>query len=161
MKILKDILFSNNKKIETKAFISTSGPPQCRSSSSETESKLQIVNFLFWSSWTSTWRRCRFHSHRSTLAVFLSFFFFYKLLCCLTDPAPPRSLYAVNATHSSVTLLWSEEGVADHYQVTCRPSRGSKEPKVSHCADQTLSFKPEPPFWTCFFFKRREKEEGL
>ncbi|CAB1346323.1 unnamed protein product, partial [Coregonus sp. 'balchen'] len=32
------------------------------------------------------------------------------------EPAPPRSLYAVNATHSSVTLLWSEEGVVDFYQ---------------------------------------------
>uniref|UniRef100_A0A8C7KUM0 protein-tyrosine-phosphatase n=1 Tax=Oncorhynchus kisutch TaxID=8019 RepID=A0A8C7KUM0_ONCKI len=33
------------------------------------------------------------------------------------EPAPPRSLYAVNATHSSVTLLWSGEGVVDFYQV--------------------------------------------
>uniref|UniRef100_A0A8B9LI05 Protein tyrosine phosphatase receptor type O n=1 Tax=Astyanax mexicanus TaxID=7994 RepID=A0A8B9LI05_ASTMX len=32
------------------------------------------------------------------------------------DPAPPRSLYAVNATHSAVTLLWTEEGVVDFYQ---------------------------------------------
>ncbi|XP_069543910.1 receptor-type tyrosine-protein phosphatase O isoform X1 [Brachyistius frenatus] len=46
------------------------------------------------------------------------------------EPAPPRSLYAVNATHSSVTLLWSEDGVVDYYQVLCRPSRtGSKELK--------------------------------
>ncbi|XP_077450227.1 receptor-type tyrosine-protein phosphatase O isoform X2 [Stigmatopora argus] len=40
------------------------------------------------------------------------------------EPAPPRSLYAVNATHSSVTLLWSEDGVVDHYQVICRASAG-------------------------------------
>lgn len=46
------------------------------------------------------------------------------------EPAPPRSLYAVNATESSVTLLWAEEGVVDHYQVLCRPSRTSKEPKA-------------------------------
>uniref|UniRef100_A0A3B1K4P1 Protein tyrosine phosphatase receptor type O n=1 Tax=Astyanax mexicanus TaxID=7994 RepID=A0A3B1K4P1_ASTMX len=36
------------------------------------------------------------------------------------DPAPPRSLYAVNATHSAVTLLWTEEGVVDFYQVSCK-----------------------------------------
>ncbi|XP_077356366.1 receptor-type tyrosine-protein phosphatase O isoform X2 [Festucalex cinctus] len=50
------------------------------------------------------------------------------------EPAPPRSVYAVNATHSSVTLLWSEDGVVDHYQVLCRPSPGGKEarePQVS------------------------------
>ncbi|XP_055761686.1 receptor-type tyrosine-protein phosphatase O isoform X1 [Salvelinus fontinalis] len=39
------------------------------------------------------------------------------------EPAPPRSLYAVNATHSSVTLLWSEEGVVDFYQVLCKPTK--------------------------------------
>lgn len=43
------------------------------------------------------------------------------------EPAPPRLLYAVNATHSSVTLLWTEEGVVDYYQVFCRPSKASKE----------------------------------
>uniref|UniRef100_A0A4W6G2Z2 Protein tyrosine phosphatase receptor type O n=1 Tax=Lates calcarifer TaxID=8187 RepID=A0A4W6G2Z2_LATCA len=46
------------------------------------------------------------------------------------EPAPPRSLYAVNATHSSVTLLWTEEGVVDHYQVLCRPNKASKEFKA-------------------------------
>ncbi|CAK6983499.1 receptor-type tyrosine-protein phosphatase O isoform X5, partial [Scomber scombrus] len=46
------------------------------------------------------------------------------------DPAPPRSLYAVNATHSSVTLLWSEEGVVDYYQILCKPSKPSKELKA-------------------------------
>ncbi|XP_047431711.1 receptor-type tyrosine-protein phosphatase O isoform X2 [Mugil cephalus] len=46
------------------------------------------------------------------------------------EPAPPRSLFAVNATDSSVTLLWSEEGVVDYYQVLCRPSRASKERKA-------------------------------
>ncbi|KAM9771866.1 LOW QUALITY PROTEIN: receptor-type tyrosine-protein phosphatase O [Syngnathus typhle] len=45
------------------------------------------------------------------------------------DPAPPRSVHAVNATHSAVTLLWSEDGVADHYQVLCRASPGGKEVK--------------------------------
>lgn len=47
-----------------------------------------------------------------------------------TEPAPPRSLYAVNATHSSATLLWSEEGVVDFYQVLCRPCTANKELKV-------------------------------
>ncbi|XP_056223433.1 receptor-type tyrosine-protein phosphatase O isoform X1 [Seriola aureovittata] len=46
------------------------------------------------------------------------------------EPAPPRSLYAVNATHSSVTLLWTEEGVVDYYQVLCRPNKASKELKA-------------------------------
>uniref|UniRef100_A0A7N5ZY53 protein-tyrosine-phosphatase n=1 Tax=Anabas testudineus TaxID=64144 RepID=A0A7N5ZY53_ANATE len=46
------------------------------------------------------------------------------------EPAPPRSLYAVNATHSSVTLLWTEEGVVDFYQVLCKPSKASKERKA-------------------------------
>ncbi|XP_056877816.1 receptor-type tyrosine-protein phosphatase O isoform X3 [Takifugu flavidus] len=46
------------------------------------------------------------------------------------EPAPPRSLYAVNATHSSVTLLWAEEGVVDYYQVLCRAGGGRKELKV-------------------------------
>ncbi|XP_024140158.1 receptor-type tyrosine-protein phosphatase O isoform X1 [Oryzias melastigma] len=46
------------------------------------------------------------------------------------EPAPPRSLYAVNATHSSATLLWSEEGVVDFYQVLCRPCTANKELKA-------------------------------
>ncbi|XP_070710130.1 receptor-type tyrosine-protein phosphatase O [Pempheris klunzingeri] len=46
------------------------------------------------------------------------------------EPAPPRSLFAVNATHSSVTLLWTEEGVVDYYQVLCKPSKPSKELKA-------------------------------
>ncbi|KAJ7987922.1 hypothetical protein DPEC_G00318270 [Dallia pectoralis] len=37
------------------------------------------------------------------------------------EPAPPRSLYAINTTHSSVTLLWTEDGVVDFYQVLCKP----------------------------------------
>ncbi|XP_061124497.1 receptor-type tyrosine-protein phosphatase O isoform X8 [Syngnathus typhle] len=60
------------------------------------------------------------------------------------DPAPPRSVHAVNATHSSVTLLWSEDGVADHYQVLCRASPGGKEvktgePRVSGSQALTVS----------------------
>ncbi|XP_068162464.1 receptor-type tyrosine-protein phosphatase O isoform X2 [Antennarius striatus] len=46
------------------------------------------------------------------------------------EPAPPRSLYAVNATPSSVTLLWAEEGVVDYYQVVCQPATPSRELKV-------------------------------
>lgn len=48
----------------------------------------------------------------------------------ISDPAPPRSLFAVNTTYSSVTLLWSEEGVVDYYQVVCRSSAAGKELKV-------------------------------
>ncbi|TTD62573.1 Receptor-type tyrosine-protein phosphatase O [Bagarius yarrelli] len=47
------------------------------------------------------------------------------------DPAPPKSLYAVNATHSAVTLLWTEEGVVDFYQVSCRQLRPSTQPKAA------------------------------
>ncbi|XP_062860865.1 receptor-type tyrosine-protein phosphatase O isoform X2 [Trichomycterus rosablanca] len=47
------------------------------------------------------------------------------------DPAPPRSLYAVNATHSAVTLLWTEEGVVDFYQISCRQLGLSKQFKVA------------------------------
>uniref|UniRef100_A0A8C4Z7J0 protein-tyrosine-phosphatase n=1 Tax=Gadus morhua TaxID=8049 RepID=A0A8C4Z7J0_GADMO len=46
------------------------------------------------------------------------------------EPAPPRSLYAVNTTHSSFTLLWSVEGVVDYYQVLCRPARPHTEAKA-------------------------------
>uniref|UniRef100_A0A3Q2CEJ6 Protein tyrosine phosphatase receptor type O n=1 Tax=Cyprinodon variegatus TaxID=28743 RepID=A0A3Q2CEJ6_CYPVA len=47
------------------------------------------------------------------------------------EPAPPRSLFAVNTTHSSVTLLWTEEGVVDYYQVLCRPNGPGKELKAT------------------------------
>ncbi|XP_031734712.1 receptor-type tyrosine-protein phosphatase O [Anarrhichthys ocellatus] len=46
------------------------------------------------------------------------------------EPAAPRSVYAVNATHSSVTLLWTEDGVVDYYQVLCRANRPGKELKT-------------------------------
>ncbi|XP_028427036.1 receptor-type tyrosine-protein phosphatase O isoform X1 [Perca flavescens] len=46
------------------------------------------------------------------------------------EPAAPRSLYAVNATHSTVTLLWSEEGVVDYYTVLCRPNAPSTQHKA-------------------------------
>nr|XP_057923403.1 receptor-type tyrosine-protein phosphatase O [Doryrhamphus excisus] len=60
------------------------------------------------------------------------------------EPAPPRSVYAVNATHSTVTLLWSEDGVVDHYQVVCRADRAGEqvkagEPQVSSSHVVTLS----------------------
>ncbi|XP_027009703.2 receptor-type tyrosine-protein phosphatase O isoform X2 [Tachysurus fulvidraco] len=53
------------------------------------------------------------------------------------DPAPPKSLYAINATHSAVTLLWSEEGVVDFYQVSCRQlghmtQLKAAEPQTAH-----------------------------
>lgn len=45
------------------------------------------------------------------------------------EPAPPKSLYAVNATHFSVTLLWTEDGVVDYYQIYCKPNKANKELK--------------------------------
>ncbi|XP_069819620.1 receptor-type tyrosine-protein phosphatase O isoform X3 [Dendropsophus ebraccatus] len=35
------------------------------------------------------------------------------------DPAPPKSLYAVNKTQTSFTLLWVEDGFSDHHEVIC------------------------------------------
>lgn len=67
-------------------------------------------------------------------------------VCWCLEPAPPRSLYAVNATESSVTLLWTEEGVVDHYQVLCRPSRTSKEKKVSTPTRDTHTLRHEAFF---------------
>ncbi|KAL0964895.1 hypothetical protein UPYG_G00274040 [Umbra pygmaea] len=46
------------------------------------------------------------------------------------EPASPRSLYAVNATPSSVTLLWTEDGVVDFYQVFCKPIKTNKDMKA-------------------------------
>ncbi|XP_051544364.1 receptor-type tyrosine-protein phosphatase O-like isoform X1 [Myxocyprinus asiaticus] len=46
------------------------------------------------------------------------------------NPAPPKTLYMVNTTDTAVTLLWTEEGVVDFYQVTCRPLRTHRELKV-------------------------------
>ncbi|XP_055009765.1 receptor-type tyrosine-protein phosphatase O isoform X2 [Boleophthalmus pectinirostris] len=46
------------------------------------------------------------------------------------EPAPPKSLYAVNATHFSVTLLWTEDGVVDYYQIYCKPNKASKDFKT-------------------------------
>ena len=58
-------------------------------------------------------------------------FYIYRFSCvCVAEPAAPRSVYAVNATHSAVTLLWSEEGVVDYYQVLCKANKPSKELKV-------------------------------
>uniref|UniRef100_A0A8C5PGA9 Protein tyrosine phosphatase receptor type O n=1 Tax=Leptobrachium leishanense TaxID=445787 RepID=A0A8C5PGA9_9ANUR len=35
------------------------------------------------------------------------------------DPAPPKSLFVVNKTQTSVTLLWVEEGILDYFEVFC------------------------------------------
>ncbi|XP_016431293.1 receptor-type tyrosine-protein phosphatase O-like [Sinocyclocheilus rhinocerous] len=45
------------------------------------------------------------------------------------EPAPPKSLYALNATDTAVTLLWTEDGVVDFYQIICRPLRVNRESK--------------------------------
>uniref|UniRef100_A0AAY4E4G0 Protein-tyrosine-phosphatase n=1 Tax=Denticeps clupeoides TaxID=299321 RepID=A0AAY4E4G0_9TELE len=46
------------------------------------------------------------------------------------EPAPPKALYAVNATNSAVTLLWSEDGVVDFYKVFCKLLGPNKEDKA-------------------------------
>ncbi|XP_043944375.1 receptor-type tyrosine-protein phosphatase O isoform X2 [Protopterus annectens] len=46
------------------------------------------------------------------------------------EPAPPKSLFAVNKTQTSVTLLWVEEGIADSYEVNCGPIGSMQEKKV-------------------------------
>uniref|UniRef100_A0A673FQR8 Receptor-type tyrosine-protein phosphatase O-like n=1 Tax=Sinocyclocheilus rhinocerous TaxID=307959 RepID=A0A673FQR8_9TELE len=48
------------------------------------------------------------------------------------EPAPPKSLYVVNATDAAVTLLWTEDGVVDFYQIVCRPLRVNRESKKVH-----------------------------
>lgn len=76
------------------------------------------------------------------LQVWVSYEHRLKVFICVfhAEPAPPRSLYAVNATHSSVTLLWSEEGVVDYYQVLCKPNKASKELKVSSRSSVSCSY---------------------
>ncbi|KAJ7329211.1 hypothetical protein JRQ81_015385 [Phrynocephalus forsythii] len=46
------------------------------------------------------------------------------------DPAPPRSLFAVNKTQTSVTLLWVEEGVADFFEVFCQQAGMGQDKKI-------------------------------
>ncbi|KFP28386.1 Receptor-type tyrosine-protein phosphatase O, partial [Colius striatus] len=46
------------------------------------------------------------------------------------EPAPPKSLFAVNKTQTSVTLLWVEEGVADFFEVYCQHAGSGQETKV-------------------------------
>ncbi|XP_055046652.1 receptor-type tyrosine-protein phosphatase O isoform X2 [Misgurnus anguillicaudatus] len=46
------------------------------------------------------------------------------------DPAPPKSLYAVNTTDTAVTLLWTEDGVVDFYQIVCRQLGLNRQQKV-------------------------------
>ncbi|XDV24269.1 hypothetical protein PO909_028490, partial [Leuciscus waleckii] len=43
------------------------------------------------------------------------------------EPAPPRSLYAVNTSDTTITLIWTEEGVVDFYQIACRPLGNTRE----------------------------------
>ncbi|KAK5896357.1 hypothetical protein CgunFtcFv8_009967 [Champsocephalus gunnari] len=45
------------------------------------------------------------------------------------EPAAPRSLMAVNASHSSVSLLWTQDGVVDFYQILCREPAPDRETK--------------------------------
>lgn len=51
-------------------------------------------------------------------------------LCLCSEPAPPKSLFAVNKTQTSVTLLWVEEGVADFFEVFCQQVGSSQETKL-------------------------------
>ncbi|XP_067997975.1 receptor-type tyrosine-protein phosphatase O [Melanerpes formicivorus] len=46
------------------------------------------------------------------------------------EPAPPKSLFAVNKTQTSVTLLWVEEGVADFFEVYCQQAGSGQEIQV-------------------------------
>ncbi|OXB80485.1 UNVERIFIED_CONTAM: hypothetical protein H355_004318, partial [Colinus virginianus] len=46
------------------------------------------------------------------------------------EPAPPKSLFAVNKTQTSVTLLWVEEGVADFFEVYCQQTGSNQEMKI-------------------------------
>uniref|UniRef100_F6YKI4 Receptor-type tyrosine-protein phosphatase O n=2 Tax=Macaca TaxID=9539 RepID=F6YKI4_MACMU len=46
------------------------------------------------------------------------------------EPAPPKSLFAVNKTQTSVTLLWVEEGVADFFEVFCQQVGSSQKTKL-------------------------------
>ncbi|EGW07524.1 Receptor-type tyrosine-protein phosphatase O [Cricetulus griseus] len=46
------------------------------------------------------------------------------------EPAPPKSLFAVNKTQTSVTLLWVEEGVADFFEVLCQQLGSSHDAKL-------------------------------
>ncbi|XP_051746750.1 receptor-type tyrosine-protein phosphatase O isoform X2 [Ctenopharyngodon idella] len=60
------------------------------------------------------------------------------------EPAAPKSLYAVNASDTTVTLLWTEEGVVDFYQIACRPlgtnrDRTVREPLVTAAHVVTVS----------------------
>ncbi|XP_048410177.1 receptor-type tyrosine-protein phosphatase O isoform X4 [Stegostoma tigrinum] len=59
------------------------------------------------------------------------------------QPASPKSLFAVNKTQTSVTLLWVEEGVIDHYKVTCKQvgarDEGKKEEVTVYSPIVTLT----------------------
>ncbi|XP_067915086.1 receptor-type tyrosine-protein phosphatase O isoform X2 [Heterodontus francisci] len=59
------------------------------------------------------------------------------------QPASPKSLFAVNKTQTSVTLLWVEEGVIDHYKVTCKQlgsrDEGKKEEAIVFSPIVTLT----------------------
>uniref|UniRef100_A0A8C5KWA3 Receptor-type tyrosine-protein phosphatase O n=1 Tax=Jaculus jaculus TaxID=51337 RepID=A0A8C5KWA3_JACJA len=46
------------------------------------------------------------------------------------EPVPPKSLFAVNKSQTSVTLLWVEEGIADFFEVLCQPLGPRGEAKL-------------------------------
>ncbi|XP_036764908.2 receptor-type tyrosine-protein phosphatase O isoform X2 [Manis pentadactyla] len=46
------------------------------------------------------------------------------------EPAPPKSLFAVNKTQTSVTLLWVEDGEADFFEVFCQRVGSGQETKL-------------------------------
>lgn len=54
---------------------------------------------------------------------------FKKCFLC-SEPAPPKSLFAVNKTQTSVTLLWVEEGEADFFEVFCQRVGSRQETKL-------------------------------
>lgn len=54
----------------------------------------------------------------------------FKNFALSSEPAPPKSLFAVNKTQTSVTLLWVEEGVADFFEVLCQQLGSSHSAKL-------------------------------
>ncbi|TRY82700.1 hypothetical protein DNTS_018764 [Danionella cerebrum] len=68
------------------------------------------------------------------------------------DPAAPRSLLAVNASDSSITLVWTEQGVADFYLISCRSSKEEKklrEPLVTAAHTLTVTGLKASTIYNC------------
>lgn len=62
--------------------------------------------------------------------IYVYVILFFKNFALSSEPAPPKSLFAVNKTQTSVTLLWVEEGVADFFEVLCQQLGSSHDAKL-------------------------------